>query len=49
MYTQLGPTYAIRSVRQFTTGFGNYNEQRDGLLGDNGLDNIARDIESLRK
>ncbi len=48
LYEELGLTDAIRFIRQFTTGLGNYVEERDALFGDKTLDEILQEIEQDR-
>lgn len=45
---QLGVVDAIRFVNQFTTGHGNYTEERDALLGHLTLAEIVSAIEKNR-
>jgi hypothetical protein len=42
---QLGIVDALRFVGQFTTGYGNYTEERDALIGHLTLDEILSAIE----
>ena len=45
---QIGVVDTCRFVNQFTTGHGNYTEERDALFGHLALDNIVSAIESKR-
>ncbi len=41
---EIGPVNTARFISQFTTGFGNYTEERDQLLGDITVKEIAAEI-----
>jgi len=45
---QIGVVDTFRFVNQFTTGHGNYTEERDALLGHLTLDDIVSAIEKKR-
>ncbi len=45
---QIGVVDTFRFVNQFTTGHGNYTEERDALFGHLTLDDIAAAIELKR-
>ena len=45
---QIGIVDTIRFVNQFTTGHGNYTEERDALFGHLTLDDIVTAIENKR-
>lgn len=45
---QIGVVNTFRFVNQFTTGHGNYTEERDALFGHLTLDDIVSAIEEKR-
>ena len=45
---QIGIVDTIRFVNQFTTGHGNYTDERDALFGHLTLDDIATAIQNKR-
>ena len=45
---QLGLADTFRFINQFTTGHGDYTQERDALFGDLTLDEIVTVIESKR-
>jgi hypothetical protein len=45
---QIGVVDTFRFVNQFTTGHGNYTEERDALFGHLTLDDIVSAIETKR-
>jgi hypothetical protein len=45
LYQELGVVNAVRFLRQFTAGFGNYVEERDALFAKKSLDDIVSEIE----
>ncbi len=45
---QLGIVNTLRFLSQFTTGFGNYTEERKELFKDVTLDEIVADIKQAR-
>jgi hypothetical protein len=45
---QIGVVDTLRFVNQFTTGHGNYTEERDALFGHMSLDDITSAIERKR-
>lgn len=49
LYKELGVTDAVRFLRQFTQGYGNYTQEREILLGKKSLDEIISEIEKRRK
>ncbi len=49
LYKELGVTDAVRFLRQFTQGYGNYTQEREVLLGKKSLDEIVSEIEKRRK
>ncbi|RMF02741.1 MAG: hypothetical protein D6768_07525 [Chloroflexi bacterium] len=44
LFQTLGVVNTIRFINQFTTGYGNYTEERDALFGDKTLDDIISEI-----
>lgn len=46
---EFGVVNATRFIQQFTTGYGNYTEERDQIIGDETVDEIAADIERRRQ
>ena len=49
LYRELGVVNAVRFLRQFTAGFGDYTQERDLLFGQKTLEEIAGEIESQRQ
>ena len=45
---QIGIVNTVRFVNQFTTGHGNYTDERDALFGHLTLDDIVTAIENKR-
>jgi hypothetical protein len=45
---EMGLADTLRFVNQFTTGYGNYTEEREGLLGHLTLDELVSAIENKR-
>ncbi|MCZ7539337.1 MAG: hypothetical protein M5U29_05375 [Anaerolineae bacterium] len=48
LYRELGVVNAVRFLRQFTAGFGDYTQERELLLGQKTLEEIVGEIESQR-
>ena len=46
---EIGVVDTVRFVNQFTMGYGNYTEEREGLFGDMSLDGIISAIKQERK
>ncbi|MFZ2630543.1 MAG: hypothetical protein WA081_12525 [Desulfosalsimonadaceae bacterium] len=46
---ELGVVSTVRFINQFTTGYGNYTEDREELFKDLSLDQIISDIKQMRK
>jgi hypothetical protein len=46
LYRELGAADAVRFVRQFTNGFGDYTAERDALFGHLTLDQIIAEIKT---
>ena len=49
LYQELGVVDAVRFLKQFTPGLGNYTQERKVLFGNKTLDDIVSDIEQRRK
>jgi len=49
LYKELGVVDAVRFLKQFTQGYGNYTQERDALFAGKSLDKIISEIEKLRK
>jgi hypothetical protein len=45
---EIGVVNTVRFINQFTTGFGNYTEERKEQLGDLTLDEIVSEIKRAR-
>ena len=49
LYKELGVVDAVRFLKQFTQGYGNYTQEREILFADKSLDDIVSEIEMRRK
>ena len=49
LYQELGVINAVRFLKQFTVGFGDYTKEREVLFGSKSLDQIVNEIELRRK
>ena len=49
LYKELGVVDAVRFLKQFTQGYGNYTQEREVLFADKSLDDIVSEIEKRRK
>jgi hypothetical protein len=49
LYRELGVVNAVRFLRQFTAGFGDYTKERDILFGKKTLEEIVGDIKKQRE
>ena len=49
LYQELGVINAVRFLKQFTVGLGDYTREREALLGSKTLDQIVDEIEQRRK
>jgi hypothetical protein len=49
LYQELGVINAVRFLKQFTVGFGDYTKEREVLLGSKTLDQIMNEIVQMRK
>ena len=48
LYKELGVVDAVRFLKQFTQGYGNYTLEREVLFANQSLDDIVREIENRR-
>ena len=48
LYKELGIVNTIRFINQFTTGLGNYTEERDALFEGESLDDLISEIKKRR-
>jgi hypothetical protein len=49
LYRELGVVDAVRFLRQFTQGYGNYTQEREDMFADKSLEDITDEIENQRK
>jgi hypothetical protein len=49
LYKELGVVDAVRFLKQFTQGLGDYTQERDVLFGQKSLDEILTEIEKRRR
>ena len=49
LYRELGVVDAVRFLRQFTQGYGNYTHEREDMFADKSLEDITDEIENQRK
>jgi hypothetical protein len=49
LYRELGVVNAVRFLKQFTVGFGDYTQERDLLFDNKTLDDIVKEIEQRQK
>lgn len=49
LYKELGVVDAVRFLKQFTKGFGNYTQERESIFGNQSLEEIIGEIEKRRK
>jgi hypothetical protein len=49
LYKELGVVDAVRFLKQFTMGYGNYTQEREILFADKTLEDIVSEIEKRRK
>jgi hypothetical protein len=49
LYKELGVVDAVRFLKQFTQGYGNYTQERENLFANKSLDEIVNEIEKRRK
>lgn len=48
LYQELGAINAVRFLKQFTLGFGDYTKERELLFANKTLDQIVSEIEQRR-
>ncbi|MBC7259755.1 MAG: hypothetical protein H5T65_10955 [Chloroflexi bacterium] len=48
LYQELGIVDAVRFLKQFMVGLGDYTQERDALFGQKTLDEITAEIEKRR-
>jgi len=49
LYKELGVVDAVRFLKQFTQGYGDYTQERKVIFADKSLDEIVSEIEKRRK
>ncbi len=49
LYRELGVVNAVRFLRQFTTGFGDYSREREALFEGKSLQDICSEIDEQQK
>ena len=49
LYKELGVVDAVRFLKQFTQGYGNYTQEREIIFENKSLDDIVSEIEKRRK
>jgi len=49
LYEELGVVDAVRFLKQFTQGYGNYTQEREVIFANKSLDDIVNEIEKRRK
>ena len=49
LYKELGAVDAVRFLKQFTQGYGNYTQEREVIFANKSLDDIVSEIEKRRK
>jgi hypothetical protein len=49
LYKELGVIDAVRFLKQFTQGYGDYTQEREVIFADKSLDEIVSEIEKRRK
>jgi hypothetical protein len=49
LYQELDAFNAVRFLKQFAVGFGDYTKEREVLFGSKTLDQIVKEIEKKRK
>lgn len=48
LYKEIGVVNTVRFLNQFTTGYGDYTQERDGLFADLTLDDMVSEIKRNR-
>ena len=49
LYRELGVVDAVRFLKQFTPGYGDYTQEREALFAKKSLDDIVGEIEKRRR
>jgi hypothetical protein len=49
LYKEIGVVNTLRFINQFTTGHGNYTEEREKLFEGMALDDVVLGIKQMRK
>ena len=49
LYQELGVVNAVRFLKQFVVGLGDYTRERDVLFGEKTLDEIVEEMERQRR
>lgn len=49
LYKEIGVANTVRFLNQFTTGYGNYTEERDQLFEDMTFDEMVSEIKKEQK
>jgi hypothetical protein len=49
LYKELGVVDAVRFLKQFTQGFGDYTKEREVLFANKSVQEIVSEIEKMRK
>ena len=49
LYKKLGVVDAVRFLKQFTQGYGNYTQEREVIFAEKSLEEIVNKIEKRRK
>jgi hypothetical protein len=49
LYKELGVVDAVRFLKQFTQGFGDYTKEREILFANKSVQDIVREIEKMGK
>jgi hypothetical protein len=49
LYKDLGVVDAVRFLKQFSEGYGNYTLERDVSMGSKSLDELIADIQKMKK
>ena len=49
LYKELGVVDAVRFLKQFTQGYGNYTDEREVIFANKSLEDIVSEIDKRRK
>jgi hypothetical protein len=49
LYKELGVVDAVRFLKQFTQGYGNYTQEREVIFANKSFEDIVSEIEKRRK